>query len=232
MPLKSHSSRTEKGPGFFSREELRLENADEPWTEEDFNKALDMHICATSSPKQIGLRFGRSEDSIKRGILALCKNERGLLERYQPKGRTSRRGAPFNQTEQNLIARHAEFGFPTEWTAKLLCREANEIRRDSEGEAKVSRMREVAPLSDLCWAHAYLIHSARRQLISAQAFETMVAEEREFGGAVGLLPAKFSNVVTDYPAHIRSLAYYLLFKDQQKKGKWNADDFPLDWKPK
>jgi hypothetical protein len=37
-------------------------------------------------------------------------------------------------------------------------------------------------------------------------------------------------MVGDYPNHIRSLAYYMLWKHMTKTGEWNNDVLPYGWR--
>lgn len=227
MPLREHSSRSNK-KGFFARDELRPEKADSNWSDEEWNAVLEMFIQG-AMPQRVAHAFNRSEDSIRRRILRLVKNEDGLAERYVPLRRTSRKGTRLTNTDDWIIKKGEEAGVPASLTAKILMRDPNEIRLDIRGALKVNLMKQAAPTTDVLWALRFLYHCSKVSIVSDQAYDTALAEEIEYGGGSAILGVKASKVVSDYPPHIRSLAFYLHFKHMEEKGEWKADKLPMGW---
>lgn len=91
-------------------------------------------------------------------------------------------------------------------------------------------MKEVAPTCDILLAHRYLFHCAKTPIISDRTYDDAKHEEIEFGAGGPFLNKPASDKVIDYPPHIRSLAYYLLYKFMEARGEWNANALPYGWK--
>jgi hypothetical protein len=145
--------------------------------------------------------------------------------------RKSRVGMKMTQLELEIVKKHNEMGYPVTHTAKMLARTPGEICPDYYGKITFSQMQCLAPVSDMVLAHHYLYHVSKTPIITDQAYDDAKAEEIEFGGGGPLLHAlaKTSGKVTDYPPHIRSLAFYLLYKFMEATGEWNDRVLPYSW---
>lgn len=149
---------------------------------------------------------------------------------YAPTGdRINRSGRKMTQLELNIIAHHAKAGVPPAHTAVILQREPAEICPDYHGRIKFHHIRCLAPVSDLLLAHHYLHHVNGTTIIEHKEYDAAKAEEGEpFEEAVKKIRADGGRVL-DYPAHIRSLAYYLLYKFMEATGEWNEKSIPYGW---
>lgn len=102
---------------------------------------------------------------------------------------------------------------------------------DYTDNAKVNRMKEVAPLVDQVLAHRYLFYCSKKPIISNEAYDDAKEEAMEFGGGFDILSEPASDRPVDYPAHIRSLAFYLLYKTEALKEYPNKNCLPPDFFP-
>lgn len=145
--------------------------------------------------------------------------------------RKSRVGMKMTQLELQIAHKHHEMGYPVAHTARMLARRPSEICPDYYGRITFNQMKCLAPVSDMILAHHYLYHANKSPIITDQAYDEAKAEEIEFGGGGPMLHAlaKTSGKVTDYPPHIRSLAYYMLHKFMEATGQWNDRVLPYSW---
>jgi hypothetical protein len=86
---------------------------------------------------------------------------------------------------------------------------------------------KIPPL-DLLVAHHYLFYVARRPIISWPNFQEAKKQEPEYGSWYKTLPSR-ERAVCDYPPHIRSLAYYMLYKFMEETGEWHQESLPYGW---
>lgn len=84
------------------------------------------------------------------------------------------------------------------------------------------------PRLDLLVAHHYLFFIARRPIISWPEFQETKYGEPEYKSWLKSLPPG-DRKVTDYPPHIRSLAYYMLYKFMEETGEWHQESLPYGW---
>jgi hypothetical protein len=152
---------------------------------------------------------------------------------YLPHGRRiSRSGKKMTELELKIIRKHAESGIPTAHTARMLARKPGEIAPDYYGKITFNQMRCLAPVSDQLLAHHYLFHVAKTPIVSDQGYDESKEEEIEFGGGGPFLHTISGTAkrAVDYPPHIRSLAYYMLYKFMEVTGEWNENSLPYKWK--
>lgn len=86
-------------------------------------------------------------------------------------------------------------------------------------------------VADLLAAHHYLFYIAGHPIIEWQEYLTTKKALIASGAQSHLIPllTKGEKKVTDYPAYIRSLAYYLLYKHMATTGEWQEDSLPYSW---
>lgn len=201
------------------------------WKEESkldgitFDRALDRIFN--------GERLSDAASKLKIAVEALTARFRRVVlkqpERYLPYRRLSRRKQKFTKQEKKVIEIHRKRGIPTEHTARVLQREPREIRPDYKGQITTDRFRQVAPRVDVLLAYRFLFYCSRVRLISDQAYDEAKAEEMEYGGGMDVLSKPASGKPVDYPAHIRSLAFYMHYKSMEKTGDWDANKLPLEF---
>lgn len=208
-----------KQGSFFSDDEIRNKRNDTDWSAEEDDQLFDLYFGGTA-PDRIAVKMRRNPKSIARRLEQFTYNERSMADLYRPRRRINRRGMRLTENERVMVKAHTERGVASETTARLFQRAPNEFSTDFEGVKKNNRLREVASSVDIIIAHRYLAYCAKCPIISKQAYDAMVEEEIEFGGGADILARypKSANV-TDYPPHIRSLAYYMQFKYWQSKGE-------------
>jgi hypothetical protein len=197
------------------------------WTWKERDQFMDLVLDGRTSGA-IAEELGRDEAFIK----AQFRPTFYPAEPYIAYGRRkSRVGMKMTQLELQIVQKHHEMGYPTAHTAKMLARTPNEICPDYYGKITFNQMRCLAPVSDQVLAHHYLYHANKTPIITDQAYDDAKAEEIEFGGGGPLLHAlaKTNGKVTDYPPHIRSLAFYMLYKFMEVTGEWNDRVLPYSW---
>lgn len=212
-------------PGLFPDEQITNPNTGEDWTPKTTDCLLDMAL-ANESPLAIARELKKSVKAVKRRLQQFLYDERKVATQYVPKRRHGRTGTKMTALEKRFVEKHAQLGVHTVDTAKILCRPPNEIRTDFQGELNVRKYAVLGPRVDMVLAYRYLYWIAKHPAISDQAYDTMKAEEIEFGGGYEELTKPPGKVVVDYPGHIRALAHYLLFKIEGAKDKPNKDCLP------
>lgn len=179
-------------------------------------------------PKEVASALGWTPDEAK----AYFRRAFYPPEPYVPHGRRkARSGMKMTQLELKIVSKHHEAGVPVAHTAKMLQRKPDEICPDYHGRVTFNQMKCLAPVSDQILAHHYLYHVSKTQIVTNQAYDSAKAEEIEFGAAGPMLRAlsEAHGRATDYPAHIRSLAYYMLYKFMEVTGEWNDNVLPYSW---
>lgn len=220
------SRKPKERPGFFDTKVVSYSQNNKPWTPEETDKLLNRALPGKSLTELARLH-NRNPKSIRRHWDEILYNERGKgASDYKPVRRIWRGGMRITPMEQKIIDRHLRDGVPLEITARILQRKPKEIRPDYEGEYKLKRLKDVALTADIVQALRYLYHCSGISVVSDQAYDDAKAEEIEYGGAGDILLQPASKRVVDYPAHIRSLAYYMHFKFMEKTGQWKTDQLP------
>lgn len=221
-------------PGFFPAKSFRPKKEKRSWDGLDTDRAIEFiiqHNWRKLTVQRLARELERTPYSVKRHMQEILYNERGKgALKYKPTKRHSRCGLPFTRFEKKvLIPRHLRDEIPIVVTACILQRKPEEIREDWTGTKKNNRLKDVAPVVDLVLAHRYLYWCAKRPIISDQSYDLLKKEELEFGGGFDLLSEPASSRPCDYPAHIRSLAYYMMFKEEDKKEEPFMDSLPPDF---
>jgi len=153
-------------------------------------------------------------------------------EPYAPASiRKSRAGKQLTKLEKEIIRLHHEIGIPVAFTARILARNPGDIVPDYDGKITFDVMKNFSPATDQLIAHHYLYHVSKTPVISDQAYDDAKAEEIEFGGGGGWLKilSESRREAVSYPPHIRSLAFYMLYKKMEAEGKWNWRILPHHW---
>jgi hypothetical protein len=197
------------------------------WTLKERDQFMDLVLDGWTSGA-IAEELGRDEAFIK----AQFRPTFYPNQPYIPYGRRKTRvGMKMTQLELQIIQKHNEIGYPVAHTAKMLARTPNEICPDYHGKVTFNQMRCLAPISDQVLAHHYLYHICKTPIVTDQAYDDAKQEEIEFGGGGPMLHAlaEAGRAVGDYPPHIRSLAFYMLYKFMQVTGEWNERVIPYGW---
>lgn len=192
------------------------------------DRILDAYCSERIGPKEFSIKFECSLPEVKK-VIQSALSDAAFIHAYLPYRRVSRQGMRFTENENRLIQRHQEKGISTEDTARMLMRKPNEVLPDYKGQISIERMKQVAPRVDVLLACRYLYWCTKKKVISDQAYDEAKAEEIEFGGGSDMLTRSASNKVVDYPPHIRSLAFYMLYKEMVRTGKWEPDVLPAGW---
>lgn len=221
----------------------RVENKRQemPWKKKERDKALDLFFRGTH-PSRIAIKLGRNPKAVERLIQEYRYNERDKALRYEPRRRVSRKGQRMTKNEWMFVKSHGKRNIPREVTARLLARAPGEIlvnelvdyRQNKEvtkieTQIKFNFLKAAAPTLDQLLAHKYLYWVAKCPVIPDKEYDSAKAEEIEFGcGAESLESASGFRKALDYPAHIRSLAFYLQYKFQEATGKWKPYQMPYE----
>ena len=212
MPAGEEAEVSVKG-GFFPDAQVMVRAAEEEWSDKDRDLVLEEFCAGRSSPRHLARRLGRTPKAIKRLIEGFVRNERNRVLRYHPVYRTSRQGKKWTKNELIILKAHAEEKIDPVYTARLLCRHADELDLTPKAEiAKIKREAEgIAPTLDLIWAHRYLYFVYHRPVITNRAYDDLVKEEIEYGkGAKAFSEIKHHE---GWPDYIISLALYLLQRE-------------------
>lgn len=197
------------------------------WKSKETDEFIDLALEG-KGPEELSRYFGVSPEEVGAHFMRTFYPSKP----YIPWGRRrSRTGQKMTALELKIIRRHHDKGIPTAHTARILQRKPNEICPDYYGKITFNQMKCLAPVSDQLLAHHYLYHVNKHPIITDQAYDTEKEEELEFGGGGPLLKAIAATKkdVADYPPHIRSLAYYMLYKFMQVTGEWNDRIVPYGW---
>jgi hypothetical protein len=209
--------------GFFSDEVVKNEGAGDKWLKgSERDPALDEYF-AGARPDILGIKYKNSPKAFLNSILNKLKSNYkkpgyedgpGRAEKYEPVRRVSRRGKRFTPNEIDFRRAHKKRGIDPAVTAKILCRDVEEITGKSKTQvAHTKSLRTVAPTMDLIWAHRYIYFvyvkkgGMEKPLITDKAYDQLVSEEIEFGGG-GPAFERIKNH-KGWPKHIISLALYL-----------------------
>lgn len=198
--------------GLLPDKEVRNEQADAPWRRSETDKMLDLYLSG-AHPKHIAVELKRNPKAVRRRLEQFTYNERGWVERYQPRQRNSRKNKRMTETEILILKAHAERKVPIELTARLLARSLDELKLQPKMEqSKVKQNVCLAPTLDLILAHRHLYFLRKRPVISDAAYDTLVQEEIEYGG--GEKAFKEMKDFAKVPLYIRNLALYLEGKNE------------------
>ncbi len=95
---------------------------------------------------------------------------------------------------------------------------------------RIGDLKDLISDVDILLAHRYLYWCAKRPIISDRAYDVLKRELMEYGGGYKKLTRPASDRATGYRAHIRSLAFYLLYKFEIKQPKpWTTRHLPPDF---
>lgn len=203
-----------------------MANTKTKWTPKETDLFMDA-VLDGKTPEEIAEEFRRTVPEIGAQFNAAFYPPIP----YHPYGRRkARTGMKMTAIELKIIKKHHDNGIPVAHTARMLQRKPGEIAPDYYGKITFNQMRCLAPVSDQLVAHHYLHHISKTPIISDQAYDEMKEEEIEFGGGGPFLKeiAK-ARTVACYPPHIRSLAFYMLYKFMEVTGEWNDQVLPYSW---
>lgn len=196
----------------------------------ELDRYLDL-VLLGKTPEQVAAKLGWSVGKVKAFFRpAFYPDAPGTRAPYLVTGkRINRSGRKMTQIELKIVDHHAKAGVPPAHTATILQRKPSEICPDYHGRIKFHHLRCLAPVTDLLLANHYLWHVDGRQIIEDKEYDAALAEEGEpFEDAVKKIRADGGRL-GDYPPHIRSLAYYLLYKFMEVTGEWNEKIIPYGW---
>lgn len=193
----------------FKKAEVRMS----AWMKSDTDRMLDLYFSGESQDR-ISDKMDVPGDSINRRLHAFIDNVDHRVEDYEPLRRVSRRGRDFTTNETHLLAVHKDRKVPVEDTARLLQRDVSELRPDVKGKAQAKEAWLFATSLDYFLACRYACDHYEVKIVSDADLKDMEAEERELGGASGILNAG------SLPKRIISLAMYLVLRkeDDAKHG--------------
>lgn len=216
--------------GLFDKKEFTAV-VGEPWMKSDTDKMLDLYFGG-ATPAHIAIQLNRNVNAITVRLGKFTYNVENKADTYEPLRRNSRRGKRITQNEQVVIKGHQMHNVSPAVTARVLQREVKEFHTAPGVEERTEvRIASKLPsvdgfMVDLVLAHQYLFYCAKAPVISESDFESLRAEEKEYGKGSQALSKPPSDKATDYPPHVRSLAYYLQVKKMQSTGVWNFRVIP------
>lgn len=194
------------------------------WTPREVDRYMDKMLRGDPISK-IADDLGKSKDETKAFFRYAFYNRR-----YQSSSKRLWRGdRPKTDLEKRLLRRYLRKNYPMEVMCDILQRKPNQLNRDFFGEDNAKKVRETAPITDALVAHHFLYHIAKKPIIPDQVYDAIKAEELEFGnGAATIAAISQARKVIDYPAHLRYLAYYMLYKHMVASGVWEEDKLPFE----
>ena len=205
--------------GLLPDSKVRNEGAGEPWKKKERDRALDEYF-AGANPKQLGIKYKGAPVAFLNSILNKLKsnykdiykdpeNEHrpGKAERYEPVLRTSRKTLRFTENERDFIRAHQEKGIDAAITAKILCRDVEEIVTD-KSKKRASDLKEIVPSLEVVLAFRYAFHVYEKKIISNKEYDALKFAEIEYGTGY----AELKKSPKDCPHYIKTLALYLVEK--------------------
>ena len=189
------------------------------WSGFDTDAFMDSVLDGKTS-EEVAIALGRSEELIRAKFKPIFYPETP----YKPSGpRLVRTGKPLTRLERSIIAKHREAGYSIKQTALMLMRHPDEIGQ-TKGSTFVSSTDELV-------AHHYLYHLSKHPVLPDEEYDEKKARESQTEPGKSVLEALTNGEkgVADYPAHIRSLAHYMLYKHMVRTGRWNHDALPYSW---
>ena len=178
-------------------------------------------VLLGKTPSQIAETLGWSLARVREGFRAAFYPD----EPYRPTGkRMNREGKPMTQLELKIAECHAKAGVPAAHTARMLARAPEEVDPNY-----FDAFPGAPPEEDLLYAHKFLYHCSSKQIISDDEYDRRV--QRLLDGKVGKVVSFLHDPkkVELYPAHVRALAYYMLYKFMEATGEWDDDALPYAW---
>jgi hypothetical protein len=85
------------------------------------------------------------------------------------------------------------------------------------------------PTLDFLLACRFLYWCAKKPLIADEVYDTMKEEEMEYGTGTAALSLPASDRPIHYRDHIRSLAFYLLYREEVAKDHPDYNCLPPGW---
>jgi len=199
--------------GFFSDDEVKNRHADDDWNQKDLDWFFDTYLAAGpgATPNQMAQKLGRNPKALKRLKEQFTNNERDRVGQYVPGQRISRKGKKFTQNEITIWKAHVAKGVPAKETARLFCRDVQELSGKARDEVSAAKARTpFAPTLDMIWACRYIYFVWKKPILSDEAYDDLVKEEVDYGGgATAFMKIKNHR---GWPKHIISLALYLAEK--------------------
>lgn len=193
---------------------LRNPSANEVWKRREVDELLELYLGGADLGR-IGATLGRNRKAIVRKIQEYIYNERDRVTNYVPRQRSSRKGKHITQNERQLIQECRKKGVPDNCIAAVLTRPVDDLVDSSAQVAKTKTQKVFAPTLDLILAHHYIYHVYKRPVLSNKAYDALVEEEREYGGAGATLSAP----PRPCPGRIKTLALYLCQRhDDEQQG--------------
>ena len=121
----------------------------------------------------------------------------------------------WTQNELALLKANRDKGVPPQYTARLLCRDENELTLKKEVQVgKTRSLMSLAPTLDLIWAYRYVHIVYKQSLITDEVYDALVQEEIEYGGGAAAFEAIKHH--QGWPERIRSLGLYLVQREKEK----------------
>jgi hypothetical protein len=204
--------------GFFQEQQVNNKQNDQPWKKSERDAMLDAYFAGGNGahPNVIARKLGRNSKAVKRRIEEYTYNEDDRVAHYEPFRRVSRKGQRWTQNELTLLKANRAKGVEAKHTARLLCRDVNELTLKKEAQVgKTKSLLSLAPTLDLIWAYRYVHVVYKQQLISDEVYDGLVQEEIEYGGGA----AEFEAIKhhQGWPERIRSLGLYLVQREKEKE---------------
>lgn len=181
----------------------------EPWKKRETARLLDLFLADVHS-SDIAKSLGRDVEEVKQRIRKFANDENGRATNYEPVGRASRKGKKLSKNESRLIMHYSEKKMSFEVLAKVLCRQLKEISPDHKGLTEAAETKRICTTLELLFAYQYCFFCCHKPVVSDEVYDTMKAEEIEYGGNAEFFSKPGPMTVVEYPLHIRYLGMYLM----------------------
>jgi hypothetical protein len=180
-----------------------------PWTRHEFGKLMDLYFRDASLFDVCG-ELERDAGEVKDKVKEFIQSDKLIDLLFQSTLRPSRKGKPLSQNERKLIQAHKDRGITPKATASLLLRDVEEIAPDIKGKKQVRDVKQIVPSCELFLAYRYAYYAYDKPLITDDTYDTLKAEETEFGTLGKLADPK------DCPRYVKTLALYLMERSESK----------------
>ncbi len=180
----------------------------------DLDLTLDMFLEG-KSPSTVAMRMGSTVEAVKNTILLLRRDVKGAASKYVASvgGRASRIGKPWATSETLFYSDLVKAKVPLNVIAALLARKEEELPDHQTAKQTAKQTPEQTHTWDMVLAYRYAFHIYGFRIISDKVYDSLKAEELEFGPS-RKLDADPRNV----PHHIKTLSLYLTERHEYVTG--------------
>lgn len=199
--------------GLFAEADLQNAAAKEVWKKREVDRLLDFYLSGADLGR-IAASLQRNRKAVVRKVQEYIYNERERVTNYIPRQRTSRAGKRLTQNERQILTECRKRKVSDTQIAAVLARPLKDLATEAPLEKlKTKSATPFAPTLDLILAYRYIFHIYKKRIISDETYDSLKAEEQEYGPKTFAL----ANEPRKCPTYIKSLAVYLTERHEYQR---------------